>query len=278
MHLLLSLLLLALVVASCKDEEPEPLQPSRQVVYQLEAAPGMTTDGTATFTENTNGSLTILLELNNAVADTEHPAHLHYNTIAERGITPPNHYHNGSDKAIMLQNIDGNTGVSSTTFRTLNDGTPINFEQLTNMDAHILVHRSVADHHTVIAGADIGQNVLTGRNEDYVVTATTEDNIYGTVLLEERLNGETLLSIELQNSFLGNQHPAVLHAPDGIKLLTLAPIDGNYGTGSSNIAFVEGGDKVTFEDLLTQPYYISIKRSALEPETEVARVVLGIEG
>jgi hypothetical protein len=277
MKLFLYLLIIGLLFG-CKSEEVTPLQPVRQKVYQIMPAPGMTTSGTATFQENVDGSLTILLELINTVEGTEHPAHLHYNTMAERGVTPPNHQHNGSDKAIMLQNVDGTTGISRTTFTTLTDGTPINYAVLINIDAHILVHRSVADHHTVLAGADVGQNVLTGRSERYLATTVTADNIKGEVTLQERENGETLISFALENTFLGNQHPAVLHAPDGTELLTLAPIDGNYGTGSSNIAFVQGDDKVTFEDLLTQPYYISIKRSALEPETEVARVVLGIEG
>jgi hypothetical protein len=59
-----------------------------------------------------------------------HPAHIHLNTAAE-----------GGDIALTLKPVDGTTRKSTTTFKTLDNGTAITYQQLLNFD-DINVHLS----------------------------------------------------------------------------------------------------------------------------------------
>jgi hypothetical protein len=50
-----------------------------------------------------------------------HPAHIHFNTAAE-----------GGDIALTLKAVDGATGKITTTFKSLDNGTAITYQQLLN--------------------------------------------------------------------------------------------------------------------------------------------------
>ncbi|WP_026348468.1 hypothetical protein [Eudoraea adriatica] len=100
--------------------------------------------GTASFTRDSNDNTTILIELTNTNTD-EHPANIRFNTAAE-----------GGPIAITLEPCT--RAVSTTVVTQLDDGTPIDFDKLLNLDGHVSKQESSANPDVVVAIADIGIN------------------------------------------------------------------------------------------------------------------------
>ena len=108
--LLFLFVLTSLVITSCNDDDdlmvPEPS--GNTVVYQLGSKDVDGIFGKATFVENTDASVTVVLDIEGTPSDGLHPAHIHFNTAAE-----------GGDIALTFTPVDGNSGLSATTFTTL---------------------------------------------------------------------------------------------------------------------------------------------------------------
>ena len=143
------LLFIALIlVYSCsKSENIEPTGINEIIVdkidYQLSPVNASGITGTASFTRDSNDNTTILIELTNATTE-EHPANIRFNTAAE-----------GGPIAITLEPCT--CAVSTTVVTQLDDGTPIDFDKLLNLDGHVRIEQSVTNT-DVVAIADIGIN------------------------------------------------------------------------------------------------------------------------
>ncbi|MDB4270728.1 hypothetical protein N9896_01410 [bacterium] len=144
------LLFIALtILSSCgKDDNIEPTGVNEIIVDQIEYNLTTMNDsgitGKATFTRDSNENTTILIELNNTNTD-EHPAEVRFNSAAE-----------GGPIAITLEPCT--CAISTTVVKQLDDGTPIDFDKLLNLDGHVSILDSPANRDLVVATADIGIN------------------------------------------------------------------------------------------------------------------------
>ena len=143
----LYVLLCAALLTACQDSE-ESTFTARELSYAMVAASAdYDIQGTATFREQTDGSLQLTLQLENTVSGGQHPGHLHYGTT-----DVPD-----SDIALLLSPIDGASGTSTTTFSQLADGTAFGFEQLASFDGSLKVHLDDGpNRNVVLAGANVG--------------------------------------------------------------------------------------------------------------------------
>ncbi|MBC2840029.1 hypothetical protein [Robiginitalea sp. SC105] len=125
------------------DPDPDPVE---SVVYDLTSANDSGVTGTATLIRNSNGTSTILIELENALEGL-HPAAVHENSVSE-----------GGPIAITLNDCE--CQVSETVITQLDDGTSISFDELMVFDGHLLIYQSEQSMDRVIARANIGSNAF----------------------------------------------------------------------------------------------------------------------
>jgi len=110
----------------------------------LTSANGSGITGTATLTRDSNDNTTILIQLDNTNTE-EHPSYVRFNSAAE-----------GGPIAITLEPCT--CAVSTTVVTQLDDGTPIDFAKLLNLDGHVSIQDSPANPDLVVATTDIGIN------------------------------------------------------------------------------------------------------------------------
>jgi hypothetical protein len=145
------LLFIALtILTSCgKDDNIEPTGINEiivdQIDYTLTSVNGSGVTGKATLTRDSNDNTTILIELVNATTN-EHPAFVRFGSAAE----------GGSTVAITLEVCE--CAVGTTVVTRLDDGTPVDFDKLLNLDGHVSIGESSANPNIVVAAADIGTN------------------------------------------------------------------------------------------------------------------------
>jgi len=103
--------------------------------------------GDIEFAERKDGSVLATIVLNGTPPGGIHPAHIHDNDAATTGPI-----------AFTFNPVDGNTGVSVTSIRVLDDGTPMNYQALDIFDGYVNVHLSANDLATIVAQGNIGIN------------------------------------------------------------------------------------------------------------------------
>ena len=249
------------------DDSPNPVNLESKT-YNLASVAVPNISGTAVFTANENGSVTIDLALQNTPPGGQHPAHIHFNTAAE-----------GGGIALSLGVVDGDTGESSITVSALDDGTPITYETLLDFDGYINVHLSADDLPTLVAQGDIGQNELTGQTKTYELGAVAVPEISGTATFSERVNGEALAVIELENTPAGGEHPAHIHnntaAEGGGIAFSFAQVNGDTGISKTNVAALDDDTSFGYTDILSFNGYINVHLSAENLATIVAQGDIG---
>ena len=116
--------------------------------YTLSAVSDPAVSGVATFSERVNGETLVTLALVGTVSEGLHPAHIHAGSVAD------------APGAIVIDLIDvaGTTGLSKTNVAAYNDGTAINYSEMTAIDGYINVHLSAADITVLIAQGNVGSN------------------------------------------------------------------------------------------------------------------------
>jgi hypothetical protein len=145
------LLFIALtLLSSCgKDNNIEPTGVNEiivdQIDYSLSAVNGSGISGKATLTRDSNDNTTILIELQNTTTK-EHPAFVRFGSAAE----------GGSTIAITLEVCE--CAVGTTVVTRLDDGTPVDFDKLLNLDGHVSIGESSVNPNMVVSVADIGTN------------------------------------------------------------------------------------------------------------------------
>jgi hypothetical protein len=259
-------------LSSCSSDDdngvvgPTPTNLSK--TYQLASVADPSISGTAKFIKNTDNSVTIELQLEGTPAGGMHPAHIHQNTAAE-----------GGDILLTLETVDGSTGFSTTTTSTLNDMTPITYEELLDFDGYINVHLSADELGTLVAQGDIGQNELTGTTKSYALGSVAVPTISGSVVFAERVNGEALATIQLSGTPAGGMHPAHIHnntaAEGGGIAFTFNPINGDTGISKTNVAQLNDATPFGYSDVLDVDGYVNVHLSAADLGTLVAQGDIG---
>lgn len=270
--LIIPIIMGAMVITSCSSDDDEMLPPvvgqGDSKTYQLGSVVNPDISGTAKVIDNDDDSITVELSLQNTPNGGMHPAHIHFNTAAE-----------GGDIAITLGTVNGSTGMSSATFSALDDGTAITYEELLDFDAYINVHVSADDLGTLVAQGDIGQNELNGTTKVYALGSVAFDDIDGTATFAERVNGEALASIMLNNTPADGMHPGHIHmntaAEGGDIAFTFNPVNGATGISRTNVSSLNDGSAFGYQDVLTVDGYINFHLSSEDLSTLVAQGDIG---
>ncbi|WP_205521195.1 CHRD domain-containing protein [Psychroflexus aurantiacus] len=264
------LLFLGVIFVSCSDDDFEPFNDPilNSIEYDLDERSNSGVSGDATFNELESGAVQLILEVQGTSSGNTHPAHIHMNSAAE-----------GGGIIVSLAPVDGATGLSITTFSSLDDGTPISFDDVPNLDAYINVHLSADALGTIVAQGDIGQNVLTGESKSYDLGERAVEGISGSVLFEERVNGEALATIQLDGTPDGGMHPAHIHMNTAVEgggiLYTFNAVNGTTGMSRSNVGALDDGTAFGYADVLTVDGYVNVHLSSDDLGTIVAQGDIG---
>ncbi|WP_189702490.1 CHRD domain-containing protein [Subsaximicrobium wynnwilliamsii] len=264
-------MLSCLLIAGCENDDNIDVGSGgvagEPVTYTLKSVSNPDVSGSAQFIPKTDGSTEVRILLSSETTGS-HPAHIHMNSAIE-----------GGDIVIDLNPVDGPTRRSVTNITATNGGTAISFEQLTDFDGYINVHESADNLGTLLAQGDIGQNVLTGESKEYALNTKDVDGISGTATFEERVSGETLISLALDGTPDGGMHPAHIHANTALEtggiVINLATVNGTSGMSQINVASLEDGTAITYAELLEFDGYINVHLSADELGTIVAQGDIG---
>jgi hypothetical protein len=118
-------------------------------VYQLPEFGVSGVSGTAKFAQRKNGTTLVTITLNGTIADGIHPAIIHIGSVATVG---------GGPAVKTLNPVVGTTGMSYSNLRTLNDGTPISYDNILVYDGYLAIHQSALIPEVVLCQGNIGSN------------------------------------------------------------------------------------------------------------------------
>ncbi len=257
-------------ISACNDDDdpPGPTLNGNNTVYSLFEVGNSGISGTVTFAELSDGNTRIVVDLDGTSAGGMHPSHIHLNTAAE-----------GGGIAISLEEIDGSLGTSTTDVEETDSGTPITYNELIAFDGYVNVHESNENLATLLAQGDIGQNVLTGDSETYTLDERNDSGVSGSVRFWERLNGETLVVVELTGTPADGDHPAHIHANTAAEgggiVVSLENIDGSTGLSRTNVTQTDEGTALSYDDLIVFDGYVNVHLSPSELGTTVAQGDIG---
>jgi len=222
--------------------------------------------GTVTFKEHESGATTIEIKLEGTSAGT-YPAHIHRESTAEHGAL-----------AITLNDVDRDTGVSTTVVSGLDNGTPIDYNALIAYDGYVSVYRTT-DFDGHIAKADIGINKLTGESVTYNLNSVTEDAIEGTVTIYERISGAALVEIKLDGTNGEDSYPAHIHVNSveegGGMVVILEPVHGGSGISNTHVEMMMDETAVTYDDLLVYDGHINVHLSEAQMDVIISQGNIG---
>lgn len=238
--------------------------------YAVQAAPGSSIEGTILFTENEDGSTTIDLALEGTVEGESYPSSLRLNSAAQ-----------GGEVALSLEPVDAPTGASTTTVSKLDDETTVSYEDLANFNGHLSVQvAGEEDSETLVAFADLGENQLTGEEHTFALEAVGSGELNGTATFQERENGQTLVSLQLEGTEEGASHPAQIMAgsiEEGLDVLAveLNAVEGATGVSHTNVANLDEetqeGAAISYEELIGYDGHLSVYLNQDDLETILAQ-------
>jgi hypothetical protein len=267
---ILMLFIASLFLTNCSNDDDNTMMIStlESKSYELFELSNSGVSGSATFAKQSDGNVLVTLNVTGTPQDGMHPSHIHFNTAAEGGAI-----------AVSLSNVNGATGISETIVSETNDGMPLTYEDLLDFDGYINIHLSAQDLATVVAQGDIGQNELTGTFKSYELEERDVQGISGSVLFEERVNGEAQATIMLTGTPDGGEHPAHIHmntaAEGGAILYTFTPVNGTTGMSRSNVSMLDDDTMFGYDAILNVDGYVNVHLSMNELATIVAQGDIG---
>lgn len=233
-------------------------------VYTMMPVADPNVTGTATFEKRKKGTTLVTVALTGTQAGVTHPSHFHANTIAE-----------GGGIVINLKNVDGATGKAVTSVDTLNNGTAITYDELLNFNGYINVHMGS----TFVAQVDIGQNELTGEKKEYALNELGGSGVSGIARFEKRKNGKAQITLDLDGTSAGGDHPAHIHANNaatgGGIVLDLKNVNGSTGKSVTSANALKDGTAVTYDALLNYNGHINVHLSPTQLATRIAQGNIG---
>ena len=245
LSLVVAVILLMSVIGCEKESEP-----ARETSYTLKVEDVLGVTGTATFIETSSTESTIKLELS-GVSSGNHPAGLYMNTVVE-----------GGPIVVALNPVDA-SGSSLTAVNSLT------YNQLIEYNGHIKVLNSSSETDVILVQGDIGSNVLTGNNVTYTLDTVDVFGVSGTALFEERENGNTLVTLNLNGTIAGEVYPATINLSSvstiggGPVTKTLNSVDGDTGNSYTNIRELDNGMNISYDNWLVYNGFINIYQTSV---------------
>lgn len=225
--------------------------------------------GEVSIQERKNGKTLVTIKLENDDSDVAHPTHIHRNTAAE-----------GGPIAISLNAVDAVTKMSHTDVSSLDDGTPVSYNELKEFDGYVNVHLSADALSTLVVQGDFGQNELTSDEEMYELLENGGSGVSGSIVFTKRRNDETLITIMLDGTPMDGVHPAHIHqnstAEGGPIMLDLTNVSGNSGISKTQVTALNDGTPVTYDDLIVLNGHVNVHLSSESLATVVSRGNIGI--
>ena len=255
------LLLITLIWGvACDSELPNVSGKNR--VYELSALTTPRIEGQAIIRERNDGSTQLEITLDGLAPQAQLPAYIHFNTALE-----------GGGIAITLAPVDGNSGTSVTEIKQLDNGTPITYDKLLILDGHLNIQLD-DNQGTLVAQGDIGSNALTGRFQQYSLDAVDVAQADGILTVEERESGYSLLTVTVEETVAGRQHPVTLNfgniADDAEVAVFLNPVEGDSGIGQTNLEQLNGGLLIPYPALIEFSGFIRVH---LGPDAEMNTIL-----
>jgi len=255
---LLSVFIILMAASGCEEDEFN----SRQTTYSLMVKDVLGVTGTATFKETADNLTTIDITLINAPSGT-HPAELCMNSAVE-----------GGSVVITLNPVD-ETGKSTTGVTT------ISYNELIVYDGYIIVHKSSSEPDVILVVGDIGGNVITSTKKTYTLVTVATFGVSGTALFEKRVNGNTLVTINVTGTIAGEVYPATINLGSiesvggGPVVMTLNNVNGTIGKSFTNIRKLDGGTDITYDNWLVYDGYINIYQTAVSLDNIICHGNIG---
>jgi len=128
--------------------------------------------------------------------------------------------------------------------------------------------------------ADIGQNELTGDKKVYTLNEVSSSGVSGTATFAKRKNGKTEITLSLQGTTAGGDHPAHIHANSvasgtGGIVLDLKNVNGGTGKSVTSANALNDATPITYDQLLGYNGHINVHLSATNLGTLIAQGDIG---
>lgn len=254
------LLIAALILptSSCKKDE----EPARETSYDLKVQDVLGVTGVVTFIETSSTSSTITVELFGAPSGS-HPSALYKNSIAE-----------GGEIVQQLNAVDA-SGTSTTLI------TSFTYSELIAYNGFVKVVKSSNEANVILAQGDIGGNVITDINKTYTLGTVGTFGVSGTALFEKRVNGNTLVTLDLSGTIAGEVYPATINLSSietvggGPVSVTLSSVNGTSGKSYTTISKLDGGLAITYENWLVYNGYINVYQTTVDYNNIISQGNIG---
>lgn len=98
-------------------------------------------------------------------------------------------------------------------------------------------------------------SLFTSREVAYSMTSASDYDIRGVATFREKTNGDLQLTVQLENTAPGGQHPGHMHygtvdVPGSEMALMLTPVDGATGSSVTTFNRLANGASFGFDDLM----------------------------
>ncbi|MGO4918545.1 hypothetical protein [Maribacter spongiicola] len=239
------------LLTSCSSNDDTPPVPTGVTKsYELLNTNLSDLTGQVTFTENTNGSTTITVNLNNTVNGINNAVRIRNNTA-----------NIGGGIAVNLNDVNGNTGISETTISRLDNGEVLSYEEFSEFSGYLSIEGKDNNTGEFYAYADLGPNVLTGVKLTYNLFSQ-DDSINGLAVFEERKKGTTALTINIFQINENLELPTTLYIiqenNSELVVHSLATVKSRQNGYSFNEVSELDGMLIFFTDLIKLNGYIQI--------------------
>ena len=156
MKKLLIFILPVFFLACTSSEETKDIYTGESVSYSLFSGSDVGSAGEVEFKERTDGSVDVIITLDQYNGRESFPVHLHYGDLSNPD----------APQATLLSNFSGEKGQSITNVKTLADESLFTIERARNFDGSIKIHLGDTgpDYDVIISAGNIGSNESKGFN------------------------------------------------------------------------------------------------------------------
>lgn len=115
---------------------------------------------------------------------------------------------------------------------------------------------------------------FTGNEVTYALLPRSSYNVNGTVIIKEKLDGNSLIRIQLTGTEGDIEHPVHLHVgnietPDAAILALLNPVLGRTGISETEFSQLSDETRITFRELIHLDASIKVHLAASGPDKDI---------